>query len=1716
MHPKNNKNAKDSVRVKLMCNWCSAEEICRDWGRMSPGDLRWNNIEVTWEDTDIDFYVIVNFPQPGENYVPERTIVLRTEPWCGETYQTWGAKTWGEWANPDPSRFLQVRSHRSHLNTAFWQLNATYLELKAEPILKTRTLSTICSGKYFDPGHRKRVDFLKFLEAKDDEVVHVDVWAYDNPLGFRNWVGPHPPGVKDQALAPYKYFFAAENNQERNFITEKLWEPLLTESLCFYWGCPNATDWVDTRAFISLNLDNFEEAFCTMKAAILADEWGKRLDVIRSEKQKVLDDYQFFPMLERVLRHEPGSGVYDAGTVYRQYFGDAVGKKIKTAAFIHSFSRGPHSPVLAELLYAVEMSGLLGKLDRLYVIHIGEQVPLPGIARRYPGKVRLVDYSSNGGLNERATLNLVRNFCEVHSSARILYLHTKGASHDPPDPNVGDWRRLMVHFLVERYFECLDALDTSDVVGCNLLERPHRHFSGNFWWANAKFLRNLPPVPAGNRHEAEWWALQDPDGVALSRHNSGIDHYRESYPRSRYAPALTPDISRTSICLVMIVRDEAHVVLEALESLLPHISDFAVVDTGSADGTQDIIRTYMASRGIPGQVLDRSWRDFGWNRTEALDLARKLSSSDYLWMFDADDLVAGHPDLGLLTADAYHVRFGPDNEYYRLQLFRTTLAWRYVGVLHEYPICDESAHELGYVGGDYWIISRRLGSRNRDESKYEKDAEVLQTALAAEPDNARYAFYLAQSWFDAQRPDRALKAYRYRAQLGGFEEEVFYSRYRAALCLQALGRPVEDVLQAFEHCFQAHPHRAEPLVRAASFARQDGQFNQAYDFASRALCVQKPGPKALFVEAADYQYRALDEKAIAAFYLDRHIESFTLCEHLLAIPDLPENERDRIESNRAFSAPHIENAFLFYDANKVAQLASRVRRDPPLVTLSITTCRRLSLFVDTVCSFLNACSDIDRIDRFLCIDDGSSEVDRAEMKRLFPFFEFVLKDATEKGHARSLNQFMQKVETPYLLHLEDDWRFFSRRAYVGTAMEVLRENPELGQVLFNRNYAETLADRGLPGGFLRRTKGSGFRYVVQEHYPHGSRELCEFNSSHGRPTNAYWPHFSLRPSLMRTAHLTKVGRFDEDASHFELDFAQRYTREGFRSAFLDTISAIHTGRLTSQRDDPALSNAYDLNEEAQFGRQPDTSSFTSTVAREPYRVKMIGNWASPEELYVAFERQAKADGGWDDIQITTEDDADYFALFNYPGNTDDHFHPNRTIVFSMEPPHATARWGDWSTPDPTNFLQVRHHERFPNCGEWHLGRSWKELKTLPVGSKTRILSTIVSSKVFDPGQRLRLSFLKHLDKSGLSFDVFGYDNAFGFRGYRGALPPRDKLEGLMPYRYTIAAENSAHTNYCTEKIFDAILAECLPFYWGCPNLEDYLDPRSFVRLPLEDPEESRRIVEQTIADEAWSRRIDVIRKEKQRILDELQLFPTLARVVRGHQFSERLGVRLINLDRRPDRLRSFTRSAQEAAGPALVSRITRFSAIDGRLLSMNPEIRRTFRDNDFGFRRSMIACALSHMALWKELATSDSPGFLIFEDDVRLCPGFMGQFVELCGELETRHPRFDVVLLGHSEIGSSRRVAFEHSCLPAVPETFVGEYYLGGLFAYIISRKGARKLLAFSARDGVRYGIDRFVHRKEAGLEILVSKPFIATSMLVPPDSGLDSDIQNDFEVLTN
>jgi len=524
---------KRRFRIKAMGNWKNSKGVCDEWNMMSKGNYRWNDIEVTWEDKDIDFYVLVNKPLPGEHYDPKRTIVFQAEPWCENPNQHWGVKTWGEWAMPDESKFLQVRTHRKYLNLTFWQLKATYNDLKTMQIEKTKLLSTICTSKYFDPGHIKRIDFLKYIDNKNDDIVKIDIYNTDNDHKFKSYAGPHPPGNKDVGLLPYKYYFMGENNEEVNFITEKMWDPILSECLCFYWGCPNIADYIDPRAYIVLDLNNPEKAFETVKTAIINNEWEKRIEFIRREKQKFLEYYNIFPTLERIIKTDFKFNFKptDDDVLYHKYFSEVIGKKINNVCFIHSCTYKGNPSILIEMLQLIDTCGLLKKLDYIYVVNLGDEI----IGFFHP-KIKIINYSRNIALFEKPTLNLMHHFCKYNKNAKVLYMHTKGVSYLGTLPSIDDWRRYLCYFMVEKHQVCMDLLDIYDTVGCNYRDLPDApiHYSGNYWWTRAEHINTLQPITSDDRHDCEWWLFTNKNINNYNLHYSKVNHYKEPCPRSKY------------------------------------------------------------------------------------------------------------------------------------------------------------------------------------------------------------------------------------------------------------------------------------------------------------------------------------------------------------------------------------------------------------------------------------------------------------------------------------------------------------------------------------------------------------------------------------------------------------------------------------------------------------------------------------------------------------------------------------------------------------------------------------------------------------------------------------------------------------------------------------------------------------------------------------------------------------------------------------------------------------------------------------------------------------------------------------------------------------------------------------------------------------------------------------------------------------------------------
>ena len=119
----------------------------------------------------------------------------------------------------------------------------------------------------------------------------------------------------------------------------------------------------------------------------------------------------------------------------------------------------------------------------------------------------------------------------------------------------------------------------------------------------------------------------------------------------------------------------------------PLVDYVLIEDTGSTDGTQQIIREWLRQTGVPGEVIEAPWQDFAYNRSHVLARLRAREDIEYALIMDADDnltLPAGYA-LPKLDADSYMIEVRHHElSYFRTQIVRNALPWRYEGVIHEF------------------------------------------------------------------------------------------------------------------------------------------------------------------------------------------------------------------------------------------------------------------------------------------------------------------------------------------------------------------------------------------------------------------------------------------------------------------------------------------------------------------------------------------------------------------------------------------------------------------------------------------------------------------------------------------------------------------------------------------------------------------------------------------------------------------------------------------------------------------------------------------------------------------------------------------------------------------------------------------------------------------------------------------------------------------------
>ncbi len=344
--------------------------------------------------------------------------------------------------------------------------------------------------------------------------------------------------------------------------------------------------------------------------------------------------------------------------------------------------------------------------------------------------------------------------------------------------------------------------------------------------------------------------------------------------------------------LAMIVRNESAIINRCLAQVRDHIGHWTIIDTGSTDGTPYLIRE--ALDGIPGIVYDRPWVDFGHNRSELMQLAR--GTAEQLILLDADMVVEwNEQSLASIDfdADINEVKVLGDLEYWMPYIVRGDREWKFRGATHEYldGEFEKRVHRTSNVN------FRHIGDGGSKSDKFTRDEVLLKRQIALEPESPRWIFYLAQTRMSLGDGEGAIAAFRRRTEMGGWDEEIFWSLLQIGEILDARGDWPEASI-AFIAAWEYRPSRAEPLMALAAGFRARHMYVTARMYAEQGMRLPIPDDK-LFLRKWVYEWGLAFEFSVASWWLGDDDVAFPIWEDLLSRNDISATYRGAIESNLA-------------------------------------------------------------------------------------------------------------------------------------------------------------------------------------------------------------------------------------------------------------------------------------------------------------------------------------------------------------------------------------------------------------------------------------------------------------------------------------------------------------------------------------------------------------------------------------------------------------------------------------------------------------------------------------------------------------------------------------------------------------------------------------------------------------------------------------------------
>lgn len=354
------------------------------------------------------------------------------------------------------------------------------------------------------------------------------------------------------------------------------------------------------------------------------------------------------------------------------------------------------------------------------------------------------------------------------------------------------------------------------------------------------------------------------------------------------------------LALNFICKDESPVIEKMLDSAKGIVDLIVVNDTGSTDGTQQIIKNFGEKHGIPTYVFERPFDDFEKSRNHAMQKLRDVVAElgwnpeqVHGFWFDCDETLVIDPKFSKsqFTKDLYMINtYIGAMKYTRNTFFKVSKAFRWYGPVHEFIVCDDKNITSGLAEGLHVDVKMTGNSWLGDiAEKYASHAYKLEAYINKDRQDPRWIFYTAQSWHDAasmkdnkeennERLRRSLKYYRERVQrTDGYAEEIYYAQYRIGTIMRILEESWHLTHMELLKAYQIDPMRGESIKVIIDHYMMQQEWHMAYlysKFAKTTFHGKNPYPtRLLFVDEATYVWKFLEAHAAACYYTGRMDEA---------------------------------------------------------------------------------------------------------------------------------------------------------------------------------------------------------------------------------------------------------------------------------------------------------------------------------------------------------------------------------------------------------------------------------------------------------------------------------------------------------------------------------------------------------------------------------------------------------------------------------------------------------------------------------------------------------------------------------------------------------------------------------------------------------------------------------------------------------------------------